>query len=328
MSGLDLLLKDAKGYELTHQLILNTLLNNNEFREILLNIDDPTLKVKWEYHRGFFDLALVKNIGNVEHPVCCIEIKMWSGLGDHQRNKQKDFIKQHGIKGAHILLGTSDLEYLKTDTDDQLSDLTEGFSQKIGYTELLKALSEYLKTVTKNSDEYDLIDSYLKVLVSQQKYLNDACYQKDDVYLGHYYYSVFKRLQDRINGIITRIYTVNNRGGAVYIINDQSSWFNITYKEEKFQLYQEILNNNHEIRLYAFPESTIGVKRELAALIRGEIQQSHLNKHNYNYLGKASKYMILAKKELLFENTNDLKFEADLFTQTHDILREISRNIK
>lgn len=325
MSAISLFFKDALEYEKNHQLIIWRFLEDPKFIKILFGIDLIKPKIYWEYKNGLFDLAVAES-GN--DPELMIELKMFSGLSQEQLQKQTEYIKQFNIQGAYILLGTSNIEYVKNEKNDDIKNKTEGYSQKIGYKELIEGLKKYQDVMEKGSDNFDLVLEYIYALKQQVGWINNCKKLKAEKRYDIYYYTIYQRIRDHhIDGkLYLDVYTEHNRGGPSYIMNDKGTWFEIEFEGFQFKLFQEILDGTHLIRLMRMSKHS-NYQRSLAEKISKKLQEKNLFAKNYNHSMRVSKYMKIARKDLDFNNPDDLAFEANLLLETHKILKSISAEL-
>ncbi|MBO9703650.1 MAG: hypothetical protein J7604_25825 [Sporocytophaga sp.] len=322
MSAINLLLQSAVDYERTHQIILYTLLKDINFQRLFLDIDVEQLPV-WEPLRGKFDLGIaVKKPFEAENISAVFELKMWSNISEGQLKSQKEYLYQNeNVKGFHILLGTCDYEY----KDDYFQNVFGGRSVKISTCDLVDKLEQYKDGSEVGEDIKELVEVYIEVLKGLMNDLNFAYKRQGRLTADHFfYYSLYKKIQDLSSEQNLRIYKVNNRNSPSYIINDIDTWMSINYQGYVFRLYQEILNGEYQIRLHSNPETPDIHKRVLKDLLLVKLSQSNLNLYDLEFRGKLTKYAILARKRLSFENEKDIEGAGDLFRIGNRALRIIS----
>lgn len=238
MSGVDLLLSTAVDYERTHQIVLYTLFEKTDLPDLLVGVR-RTQRTEWEPEGQLFDLGLSSDTSRV-----LLEIKMWSALTDGQLARQVEFLKTNGHRGGYVLLGTSWFEF----DEAILGERTDGRGARLGYEQIIDALNRLLVAPGQSPDVYELALAYRNTLDSQFRKLKDACHSdsKDKLF----YYSLFWLLKQELKELKTAIYTVNNPGGPVYILNNRS-WESLNIDGTATDLYYEVVNNRLCIKLHA-----------------------------------------------------------------------------
>ena len=257
MSGIGLLFSTAIDYERTHQLAIYTLLKESQLGSFLQN-QNKSWDVLWEPEKQLFDLALVNNSKTY------IELKMWSSLGDSQKNRQSAFLYSTGSTGFYILLGTSWFE----NSSQDVINFSKNTAIKIGYTELIALLNQIIVSGNETPDILELALSYRISLEQQYKHIKNSYKKgtKDKLY----WYSLYDQIRRNLKTQTASIYTVNNPGGEVYIINDFNSWRTGKNQGVEFDLYCEIVNGILCIKFVADTDDT-DIKRSLRDNIRNAI---------------------------------------------------------
>lgn len=316
-------LKNSIDFERTHQLILKTLLSDTNFVKHLTGVTiAEQAKVHLEPYSSLFDLGVFTKS---EECLCLIELKMWSSLSKNQLDRQKSFLSKHQTVGLHILLGTTDLQYFKNEQYDEIADLTHNLSKKIGYKELINILDSYISENDSANTTVQMASDYKAALSSQEKYLINA-WQNPKAHDHHRYYSTYSKIKNYLTDESFSIYTVNNHGGAVYILNDSNSWCGFKYKDYKFEIYQEILNNQLMLRIYSD-----GVSND----IRNEVKHKFLKKFKtteyytvgWDHAFRASKFHKVAVYNPKLENLTDCEAVARLLKSLNPVIKEIVRNL-
>ncbi len=210
MSGISLLLSNAIDYEITHQLTLFTLFRKSCLAKHLFGINDMP-DVEWEPDKQLFDLALINSFGRIY-----LELKMWSPLGDKQLDRQSNHLIEISAKGYHLLLGSSWFERKPED----ITNISKGKSAKIGYNQLLQALTDLLTTPDLDPDVKELALAYRKALQEQLSKFTSATKEENPKL---FYYNLYRIIQENLT-INCSIYTVNNSGGEKYILNFAPSY--------------------------------------------------------------------------------------------------------
>jgi len=241
VSGVDLLLGTAVDYERTHQVALYALFEKSDLPDLLAGVR-RTRPTEWEPEGQLFDLGLSSDTSRV-----LLEIKMWSSLTDQQLGRQVGFLKTHGHRGGYVLLGTAWFEF----DDAMLGERTEGLGARLGYEQVIDALNRLLVAPGQLPDVYELALAYRNALDSQFTKLKNAAHsgQKDRLF----YYSLFWLLKQKLKEFKTAIYTVNNPGGPVYILNNQS-WESLDLDGVATELYYEVVNDRLCIKFHAGSE--------------------------------------------------------------------------
>jgi hypothetical protein len=172
---------------------------------------------------------------------------MWSSLTDQQLGRQVGFLKTHGHRGGYVLLGTSWFEF----DDAMLGERTEGLGARFGYEQVIDALNRLLVAPGQPPDVYELALAYRNALDSQFTKLKNAAHsdRKDRLF----YYSLFWLLKQQLKEFKTAIYTVNNPGGPVYILNNRS-WESLDLDGVATELYYEVVNDRLCIKFHAGSE--------------------------------------------------------------------------
>lgn len=313
-------LDNSIDFERTHQLVLKSLLADPDFATCL--IDAPVnkdTKIYLEPHGGLFDLGLFTKEGVC---LCLIELKMWSSLSKNQLDRQQEFLKKHSLKGLHILLGTTDLQYYRDMNYDEIADFTGNVSQKLGYKELIQVLNSFESANAGERTTVKMAREYRLALTKQASYL-DSAWLNPHAHEHHRFYSTYSKIQTYLTEENFSIYTVNNRSGAVYIINDGGSWFGFSYKNQKFEIYQEILNNQHMIRIYS---------NNVPNDIRNEVKEKFLKhfKKTAHYSSdwgqefRASKFHKIAVYNSKFASLSDCEQAAILLKKLNTVLKEFA----
>ncbi len=248
MSGLDLLLSAAIDYERTHQVVLYMLFEKSDLPELLVGVR-RTKPTEWEPEGQLFDLGLWSDDSRI-----LLEIKMWSSLTDKQLPDQVKFLKEHGHRGVYVLLGTSWFEFDK----EILAERTDGVGERLGYEEIINALERLLNAPGQLPDVCDLAGAYKDALCSQFTKLKDACYSESKG--KPFYYSLFWRLKQELKEFKTAIYSANNPGGPVYILNNRD-WESLHLNGVATELYCEVVNNGLCIKFHAESEDAPTRKR-------------------------------------------------------------------
>jgi len=310
MSGIDLLLKTAIDYERTHQLAIFTLLSKSKFSSFLLGISDP--RVLWEPERQLFDLGVQGKFKTVY-----IEIKMWSSLTENQQKRQQTFLISNNCTGYYILLGTSWFEYSLSDIENNFN----GTATKIGYDEIISALNSLIVAPDQSPDVYELALAYRNALQEQFNILKNAFKNNDGGKL--FFYSLYREIQNRTQNIRTSIYTVNNPGGPVYILNNGDCWKKFTVGNLAGELYYELVNGRLCIKFYSEE------KKEDKYLIKDQVRKAVRSVLSPKYkvidTGRLGTYMTACQIDHDFTDIRNLDKSAYIF---QDIANEFDKIIK
>jgi len=311
MSGIDLLLRTAIDYERTHQLAIFTLLEKSNFSSFLLGISDVQ-SVIWEPERQLFDLEVQS-----KSKKGYIEIKMWSSLTESQFERQKDFLTKNSYIGYYILLGTTWFEYLSGDIENK----SKGIATKIGYKELISALNSLIITPDQSADVYELALAYRNALQEQFSMIKNAYTTNDSGKL--FFYSLYREIQKRIKNMNTSIYTVNNPGGSVYILNNSDYWKKFSIGNVSGELYYEVVNGRLCIKFYSEAEKKD--KYMIRDRIRKAVKDVLSPKYKVIDTGRLGAYMTACQIDYDFTDIKKIDKSAVVF---QDIANEFDKIIK
>jgi len=311
MSGIDLLFASAIGYERTHQLALFTLLKNSNLPDALCRRPNP-MEVKWEPEGQLFDLALIYSSGQLP-----IEIKMWASLTDSQLERQTLFLTANNLSSVYVLLGTS---WFERDEED-LRQKTNNRAVRVGYVELLNALDGVLTTRGQAPDVYELALCYRNALHRQYEELIKAVEGKDRE--GKmYFYSLYWRIKQRTSERFS-IYTVNNPGGEVYILNDSEGWHQAKIRDTECEVYFELVNGRMCIKVH--PETDDPSIRDYVRNRARQVIHQHLDVRYTLYdKGRLGAYMTACELDHDFKDLVLLDRSAAILTDVHHTLPKIA----
>lgn len=300
MSGVDLLLQTAIDYERTHQVALYALFENSDLPYLLtaLRRARPT---EWEPEKQLFDLGISDNISQF-----FLEIKMWSTLTDQQLDRQVAFLKSRGHRGGYVLLGTSWFEF----DDTMISTRTEGLGARLGYEQLIGALNRLLVAPGQPPDVYELALAYRNALDFQFTTLKNAAHSgraKDKLF----YYSLFWLLKQKLQEFKTAIYTVNNPGGPVYILNNQS-WEPLELKGVAIELYYEVVDDRLCIKFHAASEDETS-RRHIRDAVRHAAHAVLDGQFRLTDSGRLGAYMTACQVEHDFSLSTDTDKSVAVF---------------
>ena len=324
-SAFELFLKEGIHFEITHQVILEQLLTVPAFTENLFGISGQGRKPVREFDKGTFDLALVDASNEL---IFGIEIKVWSGLGNRQRDDQIDYLRKEKKTGAHLLLGPTHFEYRRSGDYDQMEKVSDGISQKIGFPELIHALEKTMDAFPSQSMQA-MAQIYASRLRKEWDELTEAWRPEnmEKVSWHVYYYSLYYQIQIRVKGIYTRIYKVNNPSGTKYILNDQDSWFGCHFKGCDFEVYHEFLDGVYMIRMWTDTKGEPH-RKELKGLINDKLKETAIGHYDWDRGGRVSKYTIICRITLPFDTEAHLDEAANLMRETREALSEVVGRIE
>lgn len=312
MSGIGLLFDTAIDYERTHQLAIYTLLKQSQLGNLLQG-QDNSWEILWEPESQLFDLGLATSDTSSN---TYIELKMWSSLGDNQKKRQSDFLNNKKAKGLYILLGTSWFEISSKD----VTNFSGGLASKIGYVELIELLNQIIVSGKETPDVLELALSYRISLEKQYQHITNACGGSARNKL--FWYSIYDQIRAHIEKTTGSIYTVNNPGGEVYILNDNNSWLSGTCDGVDVELYFEVVNGTLCIKFYAETDDK-DKKRSIRDSIRGSIHNILDGKYNVVNAGRIDGYMTACQIEHDFSDISDIKRSAAMFDDVHTELQNI-----
>ncbi|MDW7681203.1 MAG: hypothetical protein SCK70_11600 [bacterium] len=311
MSGIDLLLRTAIGYERTHQLAIFTLLSKSSFASFLIGVNNVQ-SVLWEPERQLFDLGL-QDISKTIY----LEIKMWSSLTDSQQKRQHDFLSNKQCSCFYLLLGTSWFEHSAA----SIVSKSYGVASKIGYDELISALNKLMVASGQSPDVYELALAYRNAIQEQFDKLKNAFKNPDGGRI--YFYSLYREIQKSVSGMETKIYTVNNRGGPVYILNNVDYWMSFSKKNLSGELFYEIVNGRLCIKFYS--EAEKADKYTIRDRIRHAVRKVLGTKYPVVDSGRIGAYMTACQIDYDFCDIEKIDESASLF---QDVAKEFSNIIK
>jgi hypothetical protein len=311
MSGIDLLLRTAIDYERTHQLAIFTLFSKSSFASFLVGIKNVQ-SVLWEPEKQLFDLGLQDT-----YKTSYFELKMWSSLTDSQKKRQQDFLSKKHCSGFYLLLGTSWFEH----STSSIVSKSNGATTKIGYDELISALNKLMVASGQSPDIYELALAYRNAIQEQFDKLKNAFKNPDGGRL--YFYSLYREIQKRVIGMETDIYTANNPGGPVFILNNADYWMPFSKENISGELYYEIVNGRLCIKFYTKAEKA--VKCAIRDRIRYAIRKVLGSKYPVVDSGRIGKYMTACQIDHDFCDIDKIDESALLF---QDVAKEFSNITK
>jgi hypothetical protein len=250
------------------------------------------------------------------------ELKIWSDLSDGQLEKQTKYLAEKKIRGFHILLGTSDLQFYRGIERDDIAIRTENNSVKIGYTELINSLETYISTAGHQQTIVKMASDYKNALVSQRDDLENAWLDTNQKPKKRYY-SLYDKIRSFLLKDGFKIHSVNNNSGGQHILNDQKSWFPVKYQSFDFQVYQEMLDDDYMVRIYC---------KDAPADIRGSLKKDFIKEfkikagsmQNWSYQGKASKYHKIATFRPKVTTLEECENLAVFFKSMNLVIKEIA----
>jgi hypothetical protein len=310
MSGIDLLFRTAIDYERTHQLALFTLFLKSSLPSYLVGITTPK-SILWEPEGQLFDLGIEDTT-----KTAYVELKMWSALSDNQRRRQTDFLVDKKSSGLYVLLGTSWFEH----SANSIACESGGLVKKVGYDELISVLNRLMIEAGQPPDVYELALAYRNALQEQFEKMKNAFTIKNKGKL--YFYSLYWEIQKRINGMETTIYTVNNPGGSVYILNN-SYWKLFSAGNLSGKLFYELVNGRLCIKF--FSEQSNENKCTIRDCVRGAVRSVLGSKYQIVDSGRLGVYMTACQIGHDFCDISKLDISASLF---QDVANEFDNIIK
>jgi hypothetical protein len=321
MSGFSLLFENSVDYERTHQLVLYILLKYTDLARHLLTETDSLIAeeeikdVIWEPERKLFDLCVVTS--RIKH---YFEFKVWSQLSNSQLERQTEFLDGTKTKGYYILLGTSWFEY----SNDKIKKQTDKKSSKIGYEKLIHALSAVLANPNTSFDACELALFYRNVLSSHYYKFTDGYLQENHDKI--FYYSLYWQIQNRISKLSTSIFTVNNPGGPVYILNNDN-YRNITVHSTEVKLYYEMVDGKFRIKFYAETENK-DIKYMIQNNLRLAVHSVLDSKYKIIDIGKIGQYMTACEINDNYANQEAIKKAADTFIKLEASMDNIAQELR
>ncbi|MBK8068125.1 MAG: hypothetical protein IPK27_10985 [Rhodanobacteraceae bacterium] len=282
MNAIDLLFREAVSLERTHQLALWILLKEANFCKAITGRESSG-EIRWEPERQLFDLAVV----GPDQEKTFLELKMWGSLSGEQLARQSYYLLKNASSGVYVLLGTSSFEV----SAERIRRETHGRAIRVSYSELLAALQCICSSSGARAEVVDFAQAYANAIRDQVSLFE---MQAQDASNGKLYFYV--RYQRLINSLSTeaRIYTVNNPGGEVYILNFVDSYNNINIGKCHGQLYAELVNGRLCIKFWLdAPAETRRITRdELRALVR-----EAMDSENFRNSGRLGNCMTVCSLE-------------------------------
>jgi hypothetical protein len=285
--------------------------------EVLLSVASPG-EIHWEPEGQLFDLSVED-----DKATTYIEIKMWSSLSDNQFKRQVEFLNGKKSQGIYILLGTSWFEH----TGRSINIKSKGKATRIGYEELIASLNELLNKLMvatgRSPEVYELALAYRNTVQEQYDSLKNAFTKEKEGKL--FFYSLYWEIQKRLADLETAIYTVNNPGGEVYILNC-SHWLPFSIGDITGELYYEVVNGRLCIKFYS--ESSTEDKYMVRERIRSATRKVFGNKYKIVDFGRLGEYMTACQVDYDFNDISKLDDSAKVFqdvaNEFNSIIQEIT----
>jgi hypothetical protein len=246
-----------------------------------------------------------------------LELKMWSALPDSQRKHQQDFLAYNKCPGYYVLLGTSWFEHSAT----SITRNSGGIATKIGYDELIVALNQLMIATGQSPDIYELALAYRNAIQEQFDNLRNAFTTADGSKIS--FYSLYWEIQKRLKDIETAIYTVNNQGGPVYILNSSDYWLPFSVGQIPGNLYYEVVNGRLCIKFYI--EAPDSDKYMIRNRVRQAIKSVLGQKYQVIDTGRLGAYMTACQIDHDFCEISKLDDSAAVF---QDIANEFNNIIQ
>lgn len=318
----NLYLSSSINYELTHQLILKTLLEVTEFTKLLTGENLQDYHIVLEPEGGRFDIGIKSNAE--EKWLYLLELKMWSTLSKQQLKAQTEFLIKENVKGIHILLGTADLIHYQSEEFDKIIKDSKSTSRKIGYDKLISALESFGNDVP-TSPLSQMAESYAASLKEQYHHILSSWQQLDkenDISFYSLYYHMSKSLPHEQ----FLIYPVNNAAGGSVILNDQHSWVGFNYRGQKFEAYQEILDGVYMIRIYS-ENANSHLRNELKQLFIKYFLKIDSSGITWGSYSKASKWHKILTYTPQISDEGSIADFAAVMVQNRPILHQVITHI-
>jgi hypothetical protein len=310
-------------FERTHQLILRCLFNDPEFLRVACGQETKEYTVKLEPIRGLFDIGIYDSGDN---PLCLIELKMWSRLSKGQLEMQGKYLQDHNCNGMHILLGTSNLQFHREGKYDDITEKTYGYSSKIGYRELVAILNRFIQAGDPAKPTVKIAENYCDALKSQAEYLENA-WLNPSVHLHFKAYSTYSKIRQYLLDESFYIYSVNNAGGAAYILNDDRSWKGFKFRGYDFQIYQEMLNLELMIRIYS-KNAPNQIRVALKERVIEQLKKTDPHNLPWTFDSRTSKYHKIAMYKPDINTLDDCRHVAEVFKTLNPVVKQIADQLK
>lgn len=316
-------LSTSLNFERTHQLILQCLFNDPKFFFAANGTEAQGYHVLLEPEKGLFDIGIYDQH---DEPLCLIELKMWSKLSNGQLQTQAKYLETHNCNGAHILLGSSSLQFHRGDNYDDITDQTHGFSRKIGYEELDIILERFIRLSTPDAPITIIAQDYKEALKKQADYIHKAWLNpKADLHLRSY--SAYSNIRKHLLKDRFYIYSVNNPGGTSHILNDDASWTKFKFKGHQFEIYQEMLDMELMIRIYS-DNVPNHIRKLLKEKVIRQLQQLDPNKLSWNFDSRTSKYHKIAMYKPELKTEADCLRAAEIFQALNPVIKAIAKEVQ
>ncbi|MDB4918717.1 hypothetical protein [Mucilaginibacter sp.] len=316
-------LTTSLNFERTHQLILQCLLNDALFLKVMTGISVSSYTVQLEPLGGLFDIGIYESN---ETYICLIEIKMWSNLSNTQLERQWKYLENQRCAGIHILLGTSDLQFHRDANYDELAEHTYEHSCKIGYNELVAVLDKFGEMCDPSLPVAVIACDYKNALRKQADSLDDA-WLNPTAHRHFQSYSAYSKIKRYLLDECFYIYSVNNAGGASYILNDDRSWTKFRYRGHDFEIYQEMLDLQLMIRIHG-----AGIPNDIKNKLKERVIKELTSRDKYNlpwsFESKSSKYHKIAFFKPKLETLEDCQYVAEILKFLNPVIKDIVRTIK
>ena len=220
------------------------------------------------------------------------------------------------------MLGTSWFEH----SSSWIEQESGGLAKKIGYEELIDALSKLLDDTGQSPEVDELARAYRNAIQKQFENLKNA-FKKDD--RGkHFFYSLYWEIQKRLKNLKTAIYTVNNRGSAVYILNGfnhSDHWIPFLNGNVSGELYCEVVNGHLRIKFYS--EAAKEDKYEIREKIRDATRKVLGKKYEIKNAGRLGTHMTACQVGHDFSDISKLDDSAKTFQDVASKLGAIIQEI-
>ena len=316
-------LSKSINHELTHQLILEILLQESKFLAALTGLHLNNYSVILEPEGSLFDIGIKPE--ESEDWLFLIEIKMWSQLSEQQLHRQTAFLQQQKGKGLHILLGTADLIYYNKGDYDKISIQTNNASRKIGYQTMINALKDFV-AIEGNSKIAAIATDYTTAL--QKQYVELMGAWKEKAYQNSIvHYSLYYHMMQYLPYQEYKIYTVNNAAGGATILNDQLSWRVFNYKSEQFEVYQEVLDGTYMIRIYS-KSADSHLRNKLKQVFISQFRSIDQSVVPWNDYSNASKWHKIITYRPQIQNESDIKALAEILIANRVLIDEVIDEIE
>jgi len=172
-------------------------------------------------------------------------------------------------------------------------------------------------------DVYELALAYRNAIQDQFDKLKNAYTTGDGGKL--YFYSLYWEIQKRLKDMETAIYTVNNPGGSVYILNSSDYCLPFSVGHLTGKLYYELVNGRLCIKFYS--EASNNEKYTIRDHVRQAVRRVLVSKYQVVDSGRLGAYMTACQIDRDFCDISKLDESASVFQEVANEFNNIIKAI-